>query len=358
MKRSSENLSHLQRGILQKCFGLAAYFVCIFAIAFIVDWLSKRAFTNYFISAQKSGKLSSDILPVLCSLIQDKPVESSFVIIFFCVILALTTFFVIRWAGNRNWSTIVELPHVIEFRSAMDKLGIQKPSDRFEIIQKYSIPLYIADNPLFETESMNVRARYYAYASKPDMRSLGMLEKLIGSQQLCLAAEDFSTLSEEYKKAVSAVTSTALVSLKDQNDKLKAALSLKEHEVLELTKTVARLREENTVLLNKAKTADARDGKADKRERDRMIFWRVAGPLVNRLLASPESSFTRPQIQQAFEKELEHHPELKADIKALLHTPKKEQDSTPYSLEGWGMTLIREALGEKAKSTPGAAQKR
>ena len=106
------------------------------------------------------------------------------------------------------------------------------------------------------------------------------------------------------------------------------------------------------------KTADAREGKADKRERDRIAFWRVAVPLVNDLLAAPDAEYTRPQIQQAFEDELERHPELKATIKALLHTPKKEQEGPPYSLEGWGMTLIREALGDRAKSSPGAVQKR
>ena len=99
-------------------------------------------------------------------------------------------------------------------------------------------------------------------------------------------------------------------------------------------------------------------GKAAKRERDRIAFWRVAAPLVNDLLVAPDVEYTRPQIQQAFEDELERHPELKPTIKALLHTPKKEQEGTPYSLEGWGMALIREALGDSAKSSPGAGQKR
>ena len=154
------------------------------------------------------------------------------------------------------------------------------------------------------------------------------------------------------------MNTSALASLQDQNDKLKAALVLKEQDTLEMTQELARLREENAELFNKAKTADAREGKADKRERDRIAFWRVAAPLVNDLLATPDTEYTRPQIQQAFEDELERHPELKPTIKALLYTPKKEQDGTPNSLEGWGMTLIREALGDRAKSSPGAGQKR
>ena len=240
----------------------------------------------------------------------------------------------------------------------MDRLGVLNPRDRFDIIEKFCTPLYITEKPLLEPENEDVQARYYRHGAQADMRSLAMLETFIGCQKLCLDAGDFDFLASEYKRTFGTVNSSALASLKDQNDKLKAALSLKEHDAYEAAQELARLREENAELLNKAKTADAREGKADKRERDRIAFWRVAAPLVNDLLAAPDTEYTRPQIQQAFEDELEHHPELKPTIKALLHTPKKEQDDTPYSLEGWGMTLIREALGDRAKSSPGAGQKR
>ena len=216
----------------------------------------------------------------------------------------------------------------------MDRLGVLNPRDRFDIIEKFRIPLYITEKPLLEPENEDVQARYYRHGAQADLRSLALLETLIGSQKLCLEAGDFDFFSSEYKRAFGTVNSSALAALKGENDKLKAELS------------------------NKMKTVDAREGKADKRERDRIAFWRVAAPLVNDLLASPDAEYTRPQIQQAFEDELERHPELKPTIKALLHTPKKEQDSTPYSLEGWGMALIREALGDRAKSSPGAGQKR
>ncbi|MBQ3172311.1 MAG: hypothetical protein IJB53_10440, partial [Mailhella sp.] len=214
------------------------------------------------------------------------------------------------------------------------------------------------EKPLLEPENENVQARYYRHGAQADMRSLAMLETFIGCQKLCLDAGDFDFLASEYKRTFGTVNSSALAALQDQNDKLKAALSLKEHDAHEADQELVRLREENAELFNKAKTADAREGKADKRERDRIAFWRVAAPLVNDLLATPDAEYTRPQIQQAFEEELERHPELKPTIKTLLHTPKKEQDGTPYSLEGWGMTLIREALGDRAKSSPGAVQKR
>ena len=358
MELSDKKLNAFQKGILQKYFSLATYGVCIIATAYAVAFLIKNDILKSLTAIQKQAGLSDITFRILTDALDERGFALASIIIFCSVILALVSWFIIRWAGNRNWSTTVILPKAVEFRSAMDRLGVQKPRDRFDIIEKFRIPLYLSEKPLLTSENTDVQVRYYRHGAEADMRNIAMLETFIGCQKLCLEAGDFAFLAEEYKCTFGTVNSLALAALKDQNDKLKAALSLKEHEAHEAYQELARLREENAELFNKAKTADAREGKADKRERDRIAFWRVAAPLVNDLLAAPDTEYTRPQIQQAFEDELERHPELKPTIKALLYTPKKEQDGTPYSLEGWGMTLIREALGDRAKSSPGAGQKR
>jgi len=358
MELSDKKLNTFQKGIWQKIFSLAVYGVCIVAVTYAIDRLIQHDINNALASLQKKADISEQSLHMLANILDERGFALASIIIFCSVILALVSWFIIRWAGNRNWSTTVILPKAVEFRSAMDRLGVQKPRDRFDIIEKFRIPLYLSEKPLLASENTDVQVRYYRHGAQADMRSLAMLETFIGCQKLCLDAGDFDFLASEYKRTFGTVNFSALASLKDQNDKLKAALALKEQDTLEMTQELARLREENAELSNKMKTADAREGKADKRERDRIAFWRVAAPLVNDLLATPDTEYTRPQIQQAFEGELERHPELKPTIKALLHTPKKEQEGTPYSLEGWGMALIREALGDRAKSSPGAGQKR
>ena len=358
MELSDKKLNTFQKGIWQKIFSLAVYGVCIVAVTYAIAFLIKNDILKALTAIQKQADLSNLDFRILTATLDERGFALASIIIFCSVILALVSWLIIRWAGNRNWSTPVILPKAVEFRSAMDRLGVQKPRDRFDIIEKFRIPLYITEKPLLEPKNEGVQARYYRHGAQADMRSLAMLETFIGCQQLCLDAGDFDFLASEYKRTFGTVNSSALAALKDQNDKLKAALSLKEHDAHEAAQELARLREENAELFNKAKTADAREGKADKRERDRIAFWRVAAPLVNDLLATPDTEYTRPQIQQAFEDELERLPELKPTIKALLYTPKKEQEGTPYSLEGWGMTLIREALGDRAKSSPGAGQKR
>ena len=358
MELSDKKLNAFHKGILQKYFSLATYGVCIIATAYAVAFLIKNDILKALSTIQKQAGLSDLTFRMLTAALDERGFALASIIIFCSVILALVSWFIIRWAGNRNWSTTVILPKAVEFRSVMDRLGIQTPRDRFDIIEKFRIPLYISEKPLLAPENTDVQARYYRHGAKADMRSLALLETHIGSQKLCLDAEDFAVLAEEYKRSFGTVNSSALAALKDENDKLKAALSLKEYASQEAEKELARLREENAELANKVKTADAREGKADKRERDRIAFWRVAAPLVNDLLEAPDKEYTRPQIQQAFESELERHPGLKPHIKTLLHTPRKEQEGTPYSLEGWGMALIREALGDRAKSSPGAGQKR
>jgi len=358
MELSDKKLNTFQKGIWQKIFSLAVYGVCIVAVTYAIDRLIQHDINNALASLQKKADISEQSLHMLANILDERGFALASIIIFCSVILALVSWFIIRWAGNRNWSTTVILPKAVEFRSAMDRLGVQKPRDRFDIIEKFRIPLYLSEKPLLASENTDVQVRYYRHGAEADMRNIAMLETFIGCQKLCLDAGDFDFLASEYKRTFGTVNFSALASLKDQNDKLKAALALKEQDTLEMTQELARLREENAELSNKMKTADAREGKADKRERDRIAFWRVAAPLVNDLLATPDTEYTRPQIQQAFEGELERHPELKPTIKALLHTPKKEQEGTPYSLEGWGMALIREALGDRAKSSPGAGQKR
>ena len=358
MELSDKKLNTFQKGILQKYFSLATYGICVIGTASAIAFLIKKDILKTLTAIQKQAGLSEQFFLMLTAALDERGFALASIIIFSSGLLALVSWFIVRWAGNRNWSTPVVLPTAVEFRSAMDRLGVLNPRDRFDIIEKFRIPLYITEKPLLEPENEDIQARYYRYGAQADLRNLAMLETLIGSQKLCLDSGDFASLSEEYKHAFGTVNTSALASLQDQNDKLKAALALKEQDTLEMTQELARLQEENAELSNKMKTADAREGKADKRERDRIVFWRVAAPLVNDLLAAPDVEYTRPQIQQAFEDELERHPELKPTIKALLHTPKKELDGTPYSLEGWGLALIREALGDRAKSSPGAVQKR
>ena len=90
-----------------------------------------------------------------------------------------------------------------------------------------------------------------------------------------------------------------------------------------------------------------------------MPFWRVAGPLINRLIAEAPSGkqYSRPDIQAAFDAEIEKYPDLKAAVKKELHVNKRNDPKSEYALKGWGMNFIREALGDLAQKDPGPSRK-
>ena len=222
MELSDKKLNTFQKGIWQKIFSLATYGFCIIVTAYAIDRLIQHDINNSLASLQKKASLSEHTLRMLTAALDERGFALASIIIFSSVLLALASWFTVRWAGNRNWSTTVILPKAVEFRSAMDRLGVQKPRDRFDIIEKFRIPLYITEKPLLEPENGDVQARYYRHGDQADMRSLAMLETFIGCQQLCLEAEDFDFLASEYKRTFGTVNSSALASLKDQNDKLKA----------------------------------------------------------------------------------------------------------------------------------------
>ena len=140
---------------------------------------------------------------MLTNILDERGFALASIIIFCSVILALVSWFIVRWAGNRNWSTPVILPKAVEFRSAMDRLGVQKPRDRFDIIEKFRIPLYITEKSLLEPENEDVQARYYRHGAQADMRSLALLETFIGSQRFA-STPGISTSLHQNTSALSA----------------------------------------------------------------------------------------------------------------------------------------------------------
>ena len=181
MELSDKKLNTFQKGIWQKIFSLAVYGVCIVAVTYAIDRLIQRDINNALASLQKKAGLSELTFRMLTDALDERGFALASIIIFCSVLLALASWFIVRWAGNRNWSTPVILPCAVEFRSAMDRLGVQKPRDRFDVIKKFRIPLYITERPLLELESTDAQARYYRHGAQADMRSLALLETLIGS---------------------------------------------------------------------------------------------------------------------------------------------------------------------------------
>ncbi len=163
MKLSDKKLNTSQKGIWQKIFSLAVYGVCIVAGTYAIAFLIKNDILKALTAIQKQAGLSDITFRMLTAALDERGFALASIIIFSSVLLALASWFTVRWAGNRNWSTPVILPCAVEFRSAMDRLGVQKPRDRFDIIEKFRIPLYLSEKPLLASENTDVQVRYYRH---------------------------------------------------------------------------------------------------------------------------------------------------------------------------------------------------
>jgi len=284
-------------------------------------------------------------------------------VIFSVILVGLACGFVgwlfMRWAAKRNWSWPTTLPKAVEFRWAMEQLGIADPADRIAFVRKHKLPVYIALSPLIGKEQEAVRAKLYAFAHHSSLGGADVFAQHTGEQTLCLDADDFERVLKEHGEHTKSAYSARIVELEKNVTDLKAVNSLQSSDIAKLTEENETLRAENAEHRQKLKTLPAREGNTESRENKRMPFWRVAAPLVNRLIseAEPGTQYTRPQIQAAFLQELEAFPELKPVIRDLLHTAKKQEEGTPYELDGWGMEAIRLALGDLAKKDPGATRK-
>ena len=147
MLPSSTKLTIFQRGIAQKCVVFCTYVITISVTAFILDWLDKKTFLNIIHEANKQGSISEQAVNAFTILINARDEKFFLDLIFigtFCGIIGLL---IIRQVAKLQWSRPVILPKVIEFKQAMQHIGIHTPEDRIDFVRKQGIPIFIASKP-------------------------------------------------------------------------------------------------------------------------------------------------------------------------------------------------------------------
>lgn len=356
---TATKLNIFQRGILQKGATTIVYLLSTAIGAFILDWLDKRLFIRLAKEAQQREILSQKAARGFIILIEARDSTTIFAIILVGLLCCFAGWLFMRWSTKWNWSWPVKLPRVVEFRWAMEQLGVTDPDERIYFARKHKLPVFIAPKSLVGTEHTDVRVRLYAFAHHSSLGDEEIFERHTGNQTLCLDADDYERLLKEHGPKTRSAYSARIAELEQNVTDLKSANSLQSSDIVKLADENQKLSQENADYRNRQKTASGRGEAADNREARRIPFWRVAAPLVNRLIAeaAPGTQYTRPQIQKAFLEELEKFPELKTVIRKLLHTAKKEEDGAPYDLTGWGMEAIRSALGDFVQ-TEGSAPKK
>lgn len=280
------------------------------------------------------------------------------IVIFFGFVSSLMivalSFLLMRMTFGANLATKITLPKIVEFSHALQNIGINRFDEQIDFIAREKVFLFVSDDSIVPPCKENASVKRYIF-----LKDKERLKNLNGDKRLCLDADDYERLLDEHGAKTKTAYEARIAALEKNISELKAANSIQTADIAKLTEEKESLAKENAGYRKTQQTAAAREENAEKREIRRIPFWRVAGPLVNRLIAeaTPETQYTRPQIQAAFLAELDALLELKPAIEALLNTKKKEDDETPYDLTGWGMEAIRTALGDHVQKDGRAPKK-
>ena len=307
-----KKLNIFQRGILQKAVTVFAYLGSIAIGAFILDWADKRLFTSSIKAAEHRGLVPSDVSSRLQMFIDGRDSTTIFSIILvglFCVVLG---WFFMRWAAKRNWSWPVTLPKVVEFRSAMRKLGITAPEDEIAFVKKYKVPIFIACKPLPKDEQEVVRAQLYAFAHHSSFSESEVFERHIGKQTLCLDAEDYELLLLEGKRHSALEESVILAG---KNTEIRNLRTLN----AALVQENADLIEERDKLRGKVRIQPAQeDGRVDRLRIERLL-WTAYIPIIDRLIqeAPKGKQYTTDEIKDAFKTEWDKRADLRKQMQFL-----------------------------------------
>ena len=359
----SKKLNIFQRGLLQKAVTFFAYLGSIVASALLLDWTDKRLFAATLEEASKRGVITPEVSSTLQMFIEGRDGTIIFAIIVVGISCVTICWLLMRWAAKRNWSWPVSLAKAIEFRAAMAQLGIIDPIERIDFVRKHKLPVFIALSPLIGKEQINVRAQYYAFAHDYSFGNNELFERHIGKQTLCLDWDDYENIAKVHGQKTDLAYSIKIVALEEDISSLKNTIFLQADDIAQLKTGNELLQKENATLKDKLKTVSCRNSRAETDTIRKIPFWRVAAPLINRLIAQADSetSYSRRDIQAAFEDELESFPGLKAPIKKALRAAKQnEPENEPeneFDLTGWAMEAIRAGLGKFVKTTPGRTSK-
>ena len=293
-------LNIFQRGILQFFFSIviASLFMYAGSIAFIKLYLA--------------GIFSQNVIMIFFGFAST-------------LVIVAVSFFIMKLTLAANLTTKIILPNVVEFSHALKNIGINRFDEQMDFIIREKVFVFVSYETLVSPYKENASVNRYIFLN--DKKKLKYYN---GDKKLCLDLNDYERLLEEHGAKTKSAFSVRIAELEQDVTDLKAIISLQSADIDRLTDEERSLSDENAAYRKKQQTAPARQGNAEKRENDRAPFWRVAGPLANRLIAEavPGAKYTRPQIQDAFVEELEKFSELKPIIQKLLSTDKKEEDGT------------------------------
>lgn len=356
-KGEPRKLNALHRGLAQKMATGFVYFCCAIFTGFFIDRIAKAGVIEAAKDALQQNVIKQEVFDSLLEIIRETKILDGIFIGLVALGCLWGSRIILRRVAALNWSRSTTLPLALEFSSAMRKIGKIDFADQMACVYKHKLHVYIAKAPIHTERGENIQAQLYPYAYNDILILESILTTNIGKQTLCLDASEYEALCQQYSLTTKDACLIRVSELEEKVKILEGTRSIKETDCAQLTQENMELRKQLTGFQKKEQTAKGREKNLQNGEQRKKPFWRVAGPLIHKLIAEaqakPGTKYTRPQIQAEFEKALEMQPDLKPIIEVLLEAPKKKEAKTPFDLDGWAMDFLRAALGDYVSTEKG-----
>jgi hypothetical protein len=228
--------------------------------------------------------------------------------------IALVCSSVIMLSSKINLSWPVILPKVIEFSYALRNLRIFELDEQIRFVIKKNVNVFTSHIELSEIYKENIRAKKYKNFSDKEK-----IKNLLGGRMLCLDADEYEHLVQEYKHRCSIEESVVLMDKEQELNALKMTIASISNDKAKLENTLEFFRETNAKLQNQQRMHPAQEQTRIDRLREERLYWAVFTPLIERLIdkAPKGKRYTMPEIEGAFAEEWEHRTDLRERMRKL-----------------------------------------
>lgn len=327
-----KKLNIFQRGAAQHLLTLLVYFACLGGVALIVDAFEKKRFAAIARQAAAQDIIPASALERFTAFISNADSSVVFMVFLLTVIGSAIGYFCIKLSTKLNLAWPVTLPQVVEFPSALRKLGIIEPGEQIAFVRKRKLPVFIAGSPILGEEGTNVSAKLYIYAHKP-IAAQDIFERNIGRRTLCLDAEDYNRILAEGMKRFSLEESAAIAEKDGELRSIKTALASMIEDKNRLESQNADLENSMQELKNKVQAQPAQEESRVERLRIERLQWAAFTPAMERLMreAPGGKKFTTRELEEAFTAEWSARSDLRERMRQLTGTEDTKPSETLLS---------------------------
>lgn len=313
-------LNIFQRGLAQKAITFIVYFFLVGLFIYFLDKLDQAFFLKTLELAVPQKIITKETLLKLETLIDSRQsIVGVFPFFIGLGVVALGWQFM-RFISKYNLSLPITLPDVVEFRPAMQQLGMNSLAEEIELVRNFKVQIFIAKKPLIMTFAKNIAVQLYPFADHSILSVTSVFEKYIGARRLCITKFDYEHLEEEMQSADFYRNDGALIEKNKAIQENATTITLLQKELIELQKSNTLLKAENAKFSNAQKPQKAQETNRVKRLRKERLQWIIINETIDKIFreATEGQTYTEKEIKDMLEEAWQDRGDLQIQMEKLV----------------------------------------